>query len=91
MGLGEVTTGGGGGGGELGVGFSEEDSRLLVMLAIDPRRLVLSLRDVVSVSLLEAGEAGRGTVKTEARRIILPMRADHRGLGLGLLLIADCC
>ena len=53
------------------------------------RPLVLLLRDALSMSLSEAAEAGRETVRIEeVRRTALPMRADHLGLGLELL-IAD--
>lgn len=70
MGLGLTT---GGRGGEL----SREPARPLVLL----------LRDELSVSLSEAAEAGREMVRTEeVRRMTLPMRADHFGLGLELLM-----
>ena len=43
------------------------------------------LRDALSVSLSEAAVAGRGLVRiVEMRRMTLPMRADHFGLGLEL-------
>ena len=73
MGLG-VTTGGTGG--ELSVEFA--------------RALVLLLRDALSVSLSEAAEVGREIVSTEeVRRMTLPMRADHFGLGLELLMAEE--
>ena len=51
------------------------------------RPLVLLLRDALSVSLSEAVEDGREIVRTEeVRRMTLPMRADHLGLGLELLI-----
>lgn len=74
MGLGVLTTGGGGG------GLSVEASR----------PLVLPLRDALSVSLSEEMEDGREIVSTEdVRRITLPIRADHRGLALGLLIAGN--
>ena len=78
MGLGVVTTGGGG--------------EVTVELA---RPLVLLLRDTLSVSLSEAAEDGREIVSTEeVRRMTLPMRAAHFGLGLGVLIVdykVECC
>ena len=51
------------------------------------RALVLLVRDELSVSLSEAAEAGREIVSTEeVRRMTLPMRAEHFGLGLELLM-----
>lgn len=71
MGLGVERTGGGGG------GLSVEASRPLVL------PLVLPLREALSASLSEETEDGREIVRTEeVRRMTLPMRADHRGLGL---------
>ena len=65
-----MTTGG------TGRDFSAEDSR----------PLVLPLKDELSVSLSEEMKSGRETVSPEeVRRITLPMRAVHRGLGLELI------
>jgi hypothetical protein len=74
MGLGVVTTGGGGG--EVSVEAS--------------RPLELPLRDVLSMSLSEEMEPGREMVSTEdVRRITLPIRADHFGLVLGLVIAGN--
>ena len=61
-------------------------------LSIEPARpLVLLVRDELSVSLSEAAEAGREIVSTEeVRRMTLPMRADHFGLGLEVLMAEEC-
>ena len=73
MGLGATT---GGTGGELSVEFA--------------RALVLLIRDLLSVSLSEAAEVGREVVSTEeVRRMTLPIRADHFGLGLTLLMAEE--
>ena len=70
MGLGVMTAGIGG---ELNAEFA--------------RALVLLAREELSVSLSEAAEVGREIVSTEeVRRMTLPMRADHFGLGLVLLM-----
>lgn len=67
-----AATGGGGGGGGV---LNKEASR----------PLVLPLIEELSPSLSEI-EPGREMVVSavDVRRIILPMRADHRGLELGL-------